>query len=97
MDGPVDWWWKMSLLDVCVQAGFCQIRSQLTIQEGSRDPHNILECWKCAFFLKWAANALFSSYLWFSLMIVKLTSYMNGQISLSCGHFQLLSLQNVAK
>ena len=27
MDGPVDWWWKMSLLDVCVQAGFCQIRS----------------------------------------------------------------------
>ena len=31
MDGPVDWWWKMSLLDVCVQAGFCQIRSQLFI------------------------------------------------------------------
>ena len=31
MDGPVDWWWKMSLLDVCVQAGFCQIRSQLKI------------------------------------------------------------------
>ena len=29
MDGPVDWWWKMSLLDVCVQAGFCQIRSHM--------------------------------------------------------------------
>ena len=31
MDGPIDWWWKMNLLDVCVQAGFCQIRSQLNI------------------------------------------------------------------
>ena len=31
MDGPVDWWWKMSLLDVCVQAGFCQIRSHIAI------------------------------------------------------------------
>ena len=31
MDGPVDWWWKMSLLDVCVQAGFCQIRSHIII------------------------------------------------------------------
>ena len=30
MDGPIDWWWKMNLLDVCVQVGFCQIRSQLT-------------------------------------------------------------------
>ena len=29
MDGPVDWWWKMNLLDVCVQAGFCQIRSHI--------------------------------------------------------------------
>ena len=28
MDGPIDWWWKMNLLDVCVQAGFCQIQSQ---------------------------------------------------------------------
>ena len=27
----------------------------------------------------------------------KLTSYMKGQIGLSCRHFQLLSLQNVAK
>ena len=27
----------------------------------------------------------------------KLTSYMNGQINLFCGHFQLLYLQNVAK
>ena len=27
----------------------------------------------------------------------KLTSYKNGQTGLSCGHFQLLSLQNVAK
>ena len=29
MDGPIDWWWKMNLLDVCVQAGFCQIRSHI--------------------------------------------------------------------
>ena len=29
MDGPIDWWWKMNLLDVCVQAGFCQIRSHM--------------------------------------------------------------------
>ena len=31
MDGPIDWWWKMNLLDVCVQAGFCQIRSHICI------------------------------------------------------------------
>ena len=48
----------MSLLDVCVQAGFCQIRSQLTIQERSRDPHNILECWKCAFFSQMGCQCL---------------------------------------
>ena len=29
MDEPVDWWWKMSLLDVCIQAGFYQIRSHI--------------------------------------------------------------------
>ena len=29
MDGPIDWWWKMNLLDVYVQVGFCQIQSQL--------------------------------------------------------------------
>ena len=29
MDGPIDWWWEMNLLDVCVQAGFCQIWSQI--------------------------------------------------------------------
>ena len=31
MDGPIDWWWKMNLLDVCVQAGFCQIRSHIAM------------------------------------------------------------------
>ena len=34
MDGPVDWWWKMSLLDVCVQAGFCQIQSHIALKPG---------------------------------------------------------------
>ena len=29
MDGPINWWWTMNLLDVCVQAGFCQIRSHI--------------------------------------------------------------------
>ena len=29
MDGPVDWWWKMDLFDVYVQASFCQIWSQM--------------------------------------------------------------------
>ena len=33
MDGPIDWWWKMNLLDVCVQAGFCQIRSHMYIMQ----------------------------------------------------------------
>ena len=27
MDGPIDWWWKMNLLNACIQAGFCQIWS----------------------------------------------------------------------
>ena len=40
MDGPVDWWWKMSLLDVCVQAGFCQIRSHMIPEGGSFNPHD---------------------------------------------------------
>ena len=31
MDGPTDWWWKIDLLDVCVQAGFCQIQSHILI------------------------------------------------------------------
>ena len=31
MDGPINWWWKMNLLNVCVQAGFCQIRSHLQV------------------------------------------------------------------
>ena len=35
MDGPIDWRWKMNLLDVCVQAGFCQIRSHLGSYVGS--------------------------------------------------------------
>ena len=29
MDGPIDWWWKMNLLNVCIQAGFCEIRSHM--------------------------------------------------------------------
>ena len=36
MDGPIDWWWKMNLLDVCVQAGFCQIRSHISITGSSQ-------------------------------------------------------------
>ena len=29
MDGPIDWSWKINLLDVCVQASFCQIWSHI--------------------------------------------------------------------
>ena len=32
MDGPIDWWWKMNLLDVCVQAGFYEIRSHISFK-----------------------------------------------------------------
>ena len=33
MDKTIDWWWKMNLLTVCVQACFCQIWSHILVIE----------------------------------------------------------------
>ena len=43
MDGPIDWWWKMNLLDVCVQAGFCQIRSHINLASIELSPATVQE------------------------------------------------------
>ena len=37
MDGPIDLWWKMDLLDVCIQASFCQIQSHFILKKASYD------------------------------------------------------------
>ena len=36
MGKAIDWWWKMNLLTVCVEASFCQIRSQINFCLGMK-------------------------------------------------------------